>query len=191
MPAASGGADKLMIAMKNKKINFQDSTAKEAPKLEKDTARSKTSPLSVIIEVLLILCCLGVIGWAAFLAKDAQKAKNRDNQRLAMIKEIQNALGEYYQDYGTYPKIANTFLTALVTDSKMRLYYDPDKFRDPCFPEQKVPNLSIVECKGGTVYYSYINLNYDHNIEGYKIVVTLESGGKKEFISKPISNSTP
>lgn len=176
--------------LSNKKINFQDSSPKDSPKIKKDTSRSETSTLSVIIEVILIICCLIVIGWAVFLARDAQRAKYRDNQRIVMIKEIQNALGEFYKVHGSYPKITGVFLTALINQPEMKPFYNPDKFRDPCFSDEKVSNLSTVKCKDAIVTYYYINL-YDNKTEGYKIIVTLESSGKKEFISKQISNNTP
>lgn len=148
-----------------------------------------------IIEILLIFFSLAVIIWGISLAVDYMRITDRDNQRIAMVKRVQDSLENFYQANNYYPgtpyRDENNLLVYadwhyLITCVEMKNYYNFREFKDPCQPQKAVGINGVVNCPSKEINYQYVGIECEMGCKGYKIVVNLENGGKQEFVSKSI-----
>ena len=136
-----------------------------------------------IIEILLIFFSLAVIIWGISLAVDYMRNTDRDNQRIAMVKRVQNALEEFYRDNNYYPGRPPFNWGVLAWNPEMQSYYNFNDFRDPCQPFDQITVEGGVNCKSKQVAYIYKGIDCETVCKGYKIILKLEAGGEQEFVS--------
>lgn len=151
-----------------------------------------------IITLLLIPVCLLVIATGGYLIVDYFQGRQRDLQRQQLIKKVQEGLENYYKANHYYPGTPyydeNKFIVYadwhyLITFEDLINYYDFSKFKDPCEPQKPVNILGLVKCPGQEVKYQYFGIGCTLDkigCQGYKLVINLEKGGTKEFISQTI-----
>jgi prepilin-type N-terminal cleavage/methylation domain-containing protein len=60
-------------------------------------------PAFTLIELLVVIAIVGLLSSVVFASLNSARAKARDAQRLASVREIQKALEMYYADFGRYP----------------------------------------------------------------------------------------
>lgn len=67
-----------------------------------------------LIELLVVIAIIGILASVVLASLNLARVKARDAQRIAAIRQIQNALQLYYTDNGTYPgSSGNGSLSAL------------------------------------------------------------------------------
>ncbi len=62
-----------------------------------------------LIELLIVVAIIGILAAIIIVSLTSASARARDAQRIAQMKEIQNALSEYYIQNGSYPPCAVTW----------------------------------------------------------------------------------
>lgn len=60
-----------------------------------------------IIELLVVVAIIGMLGAVVLSALSTSRAKSYDTQRVSDVKQLQNALQLYYNDYKRYPTTLN------------------------------------------------------------------------------------
>ena len=82
-----------------------------------------------LIELLVVIAIIGVLSSVVLASLNTARMKSRDAARVALVKQVQNALGLYYLDRNDYPAITqnecggtegyttsnNNFMQSLVT----------------------------------------------------------------------------
>jgi hypothetical protein len=144
---------------------------------------------NLVIELFLIIFSLSVIILGVYFGMDFKKANDRDKERMNMVIGIQEALEEFYLVHGYYPGNPNketvyTDWKSLVTHPEMKAFFNFGDFKDPCSPTQTLSINGTVSCNSKKIAYEYLGINCDVNCRGYKIILWLETGGRKEFIPK-------
>lgn len=56
-----------------------------------------------LIELLVVIAIIGILSAVVFASLDTARAKSRDSQRVAQLRQIQTALEMQYADTGAYP----------------------------------------------------------------------------------------
>jgi type II secretion system protein G len=89
-----------------------------------------------LIELLVVIAIIGILSSVVLASLNTARTKARDTQRIASIKQVQNALEMYYSDNGFYPSSADvafpgildtalkpTYISLLPTDPKSTTPY--------------------------------------------------------------------
>lgn len=86
-----------------------------------------------IIELLVVITIVGILSSAVMLSLNSARQRGRDAQRIADIRHIQIALGQYYDKYDRYPAtigpatnsslVTEGFLPSMPTDPLSRNMY--------------------------------------------------------------------
>lgn len=67
-----------------------------------------------LIELLVVIAIIGILATIVMVSLNTVRAKARDTQRVATVRQIQLALQMYYDANGSYPENFDTDWSALV-----------------------------------------------------------------------------
>ncbi len=105
-----------------------------------------------LIELLVVIAIIGILASIMIAGLSGAKASGRDAKRISDIKNLQLALGLYYNDNLSYPKVAdaNNLATALVNGG-----YISKIPTDPLTGESYLyaPFGATTACSGGASRY--------------------------------------
>jgi len=65
-----------------------------------------------LIELLVVIAIIGILATIIIVSVSTVRAKARDVQRITQVRQLQNALQLYYEQYGRYPVSAGCGSTA-------------------------------------------------------------------------------
>ena len=142
-----------------------------------------------LIELLVVIAIIGLLSSIVFVSLNSARAKARDAQRIAVVRELQKAVELFYADHNRYPGFPGAFYTTTGGDWFIRnpISGDPQaalsQLRSELAPY--LPTLpSIPKRQGTVVYYGKDNachlvggsprLQYRTDGSDYKIAVWLE-----------------
>ena len=80
-----------------------------------------------LIELLVVIAIIGLLASIVIVSLNTARAKARDTQRVATVKQIQLALEMYFDDIGKYPATGITALKSALAPKYMpAVPKDPD-----------------------------------------------------------------
>lgn len=104
-----------------------------------------------LIELLVVIAIISVLSTVILIGGDVARARGRDANRVAQVRQVQTALELYFSDYGEYPEegcvpngytvgcgcISFTHAAAVLRDEGYLgdIPYDP-QHPDPCYQYQ-------------------------------------------------------
>jgi type II secretion system protein G len=133
-----------------------------------------------ILELLVVVAIIGLLAGVVMYAVNDARKKARDAKRLSDIKQIQNALELYYDDYGYYPP-RNSAVTSIENNCNVdsKVFDGNDSW---CLlMEDLLPYLSsIIEDPSGrknlsNPFYYFYDSNNGDGYKTYGIMIGLES----------------
>jgi prepilin-type N-terminal cleavage/methylation domain-containing protein len=140
-----------------------------------------------LVELLVVICIIGIMASIGLVAFSSAQARSRDAQRKSDLKEVSGALELFYSDYGRYPDSSGGEIQACSYDPVSRTgaacTWGTGTFTDGRTTYFKV--LPKDKSNAQTYFYRSVTVDSVAN-SGFQIYARLENSQDSSIISTAV-----
>ncbi len=166
-------------------MNLYMTPARKQKKIVKKSKTQKTNQGFTLIELLVVIAIVGLLSSLVLLGLGEARARARDAQRIANIRQLHNVLELYRADNGEYPKTFNPgeIVNAFAYCEDGEELYIPGVVPDYI---TLLPTDPKLDCDGPTHAWFYASNGLD-----YKLVTHIETAYGAAVLIDPAWDDGP